>query len=513
MRKTLQNINLKVVGATEKEIGVGVKSGGATEGKTGVSGSATEKVAGVSGFVDGVGASEGGVRGKREKLYEQVKSEIRQEKVRGRGGTVKRVIWGTLAVIGAIGMCLPTSAATTPIRNAAPYLENVVTELIITEVDVTNNTFSVVIEENGKTSPLVNWDYKWLYVNDGAGTSDDALSGMTNRRGDWVTVYSRSSQTEPLEKGVEAKLNAIVGLDDETEPHTPTLSQLSTQEISYVMRITQTLEDGTNIGWYTVGRYNYSSCYEGLTDTTGVVCRAERYTSDEGVEMVRYYPIMPEGDNTGDSGDSEGGSESGGSGDSEGSGSVSGEEEGSGGSSENGDDTGDTGDAGSENSGSDDGSGSSDDSEESESGSEEGSSDDDESSEPMVITKVIEKVVEKTYEIVRAVTNEVPGATRVQYVYSTLASGANSAATTGVDVSADDAEAKKDNETGLSDNWGSENVVKNNETEVEVPALGGQKEEKSWIMPTIIGILIGAGAMGITWWLFGARRRKEEEEE
>lgn len=437
--KTLRNINSKVAGATEKEVG----------------------------------------ENKRRMLYKQVRGELEREKKMSKrcGGTTKKVIWGTLALLGMAGMSLPVSASA-PTRNEAPYLDNVVTELIVTEIDETNNTFSVMIEENGKTAPFANWDYKWLYVNDGAGTSDDLLSGMTNRRGDWTTLYSRSSQTEPLEKGVEVKLEAIVEQDEGEEVGRPTLPMLATQEISYVMRITQTLEDGTSTGWYTVGRYNYSGCYEGLTDTTGVVCRAERYMDENGVEKVRYNPIMPEGNDSegGDSGSE--GSESGDSG-SEGAG------------------NGDSGD--SEGSGSSEGN---------------GEGNDGSSEETTAVTQVVEKVVEKTYEIVRAVTNEVPGATRVRYVYSTATNGVSGASGVGASADAENDDTKSDNEAGATSDWGSEGVVKNTETEVDVPALGGKKEnEKEWIMPTIIGVIIGAGVMGITWWLFGTKRREEEEDE
>ncbi|MDO5481348.1 MAG: hypothetical protein Q4F60_03330, partial [Candidatus Saccharibacteria bacterium] len=217
-----------------------------------------------------------------------------------------------------------TVMAATQNHNNKPYITNQVTELLIQEIDEANGTIKVVVSENGLTEgsrekvvenesgevtlekivDISDWTYRQLNVMVATGISDADLYILTSGRGMGPTIFNQTYETVDIAKDTPTVLN---------ETEVGALRSSEEKELVYSLGVSYYFaETGRNRTWYIPGRINYSSCFEGLENMTGVVCEAETYEGEDGMLMVRYKPKEGTGvpvdtnENGGESGDSGG---------------------------------------------------------------------------------------------------------------------------------------------------------------------------------------------------------------
>ena len=467
-------------------------------------------------------------------------------------------------------MMLPEMVmASTQNHNSKPYITNQVTELLIQEIDEMNGTITVMISENGltersrekivegdegtegsveKIADISDWTYRQLNIMTAAGVSDGDLYTLTDGTGMGPTVYNQTYATTNIEKDTPTVLNEVqVGA----------LSESTEKELIYSLGVSYYYEEtGRNRTWYIPGRINYSSCFEGLDDTTGVVCEAETYEGEDGMLMVRYKAKEGVG-NTGGVDNGGGSNEAGG----VNSGSeFSGSEDNGGGSGDEEEDTGlddsgsgnigETGDSGGVGNGGEDGEMSSDAGENGSEGEEMSSGADENGSErneigdnnrnedrmnekdekvnivttvkevPVIqeVVKIVEKevpIVTKAVEtIVKTAVQEVP-VTRTLVREVARGTVYSSSGGSGTDIKASEAgksevttngnSIKKDvvGDGGMGDEVGVSG-------EIEAPALGEAETKDNWWVPFMIGLVSGGTGMGVAWWIVGRGNIRED---
>ena len=437
-----------------------------------------------------------------------------------------------VAVVVEIMMPEMTMALTQN-HNNKPYVTNQVTELLIQEIDETNGTVTVVVSENGLTEnsrektvegneetgdsvekivDISGWTYRQLNIMAAAGVSDGDLYALTSGYGLGLTVFNQTYETINIAKDTPTVLGELeVG----------TLSSLEEKELVYSLGVSYYYaETGRNRTWYIPGRINYSSCFDGLESTTGVVCEAETYEGENGMLMVRYK--AKEGTtpgNSDDSGSSENGAD-GAPGENGGeieNGGEGGEPDENGG--EAGGSGGDLGDGDSEGLGNE--SKDNDSKEREGSGSSRVDSEGDDNivtvvkevpviqevvkiaeKDVSIVTKVVETVVKATTQevpVVKTIVREAAGKT-VYVPNSGNEEEIKTGEARGVETNAKNNEVKKD----VMRNGGMEEKTEASE-ETEVPVLGRTGVKGDWWIPFMIGLISGGTGMGVAWWIVGKR--------
>ena len=160
--------------------------------------------------------------------------------------------------------------------------------MVVSENGLTEGSREKVVEnESGETTiekivDISDWTYRQLNVISAAGVSDGDLYILTSGYGLGPTIFNQTYETTNIAKDTPTVLS---------ETEVGALRSSEEKELVYSLGVSYYFaETGRNRTWYIPGRINYSSCFEGLENMTGVVCEAETYEGENGMLMVRYKP-------------------------------------------------------------------------------------------------------------------------------------------------------------------------------------------------------------------------------